>query len=297
MSKIITLAMAFVAIMLSVSLATTPVVDSVQISNALNSTKVYVLVTQSVADSLARNGNPTAALIVSKALTAKEKNRADSLLTAVATQKAVDDSIAAVQQSIADSLAAAKEKENFWPNVQKATAEIPEDFDSVLFWADTPVKVAAVLLKYDVPRTWVEANLSNIDGDGEEVITAAVMNYNQTRNMLRRYAVELGGPAHRKLLGQDSLLISNLDETNVSLNEAREAVELTFEMSTSNAGNIQLLAADIDGLKRSVWTCLEALKRTKIRKSQADDNRQMLEALTAQSTTAVVPIQLKSTEL
>ena len=301
MFKIITLAMAFVAVLCSLSLATS-VTDSVQITGN-NGAKVYVLVTQDVVDSLRTANNPQAAfqvLDLLNILRAEEQRMTDSL---AAAKKAVDDSLAAVQQAIDDSLALAEEKKNFWPNVKEATAEIPNDFDSILYWADTPVKITAVLLKYDVPKSWIEVNLPNIDGYGEELITAAAMNYAQTRNMLHRYAVELNGPAHRKLLWQDSLLISSkadqacLEETNASLAETREAVELTFNVATVNTENIQLLASELDGLKRDVWTCLEGLKRTKIRKNQGDDNRQMIDALTAQAKIAVASTELKSTEL
>lgn len=300
--KISLMAMALVAVLYSLSSAGLVTIDSVQIT-ATDGSKVYVLVTQDVVDSLRQANKPGSALEVLSLLRENEKIVAAKELVA---QKAVDDSIAAVQRAITDSLAEAEERRNFWPNVQAAMTEIPEDFDSVLFWADTPVRITAVLLKYDIPKTWIEANLANIDGYGEELITAAAMNYAQTRNMLHRYAVELNGPAHRKLIEKDSVLSQDifgkadqacLDETNTSLKETREAVELTFQLATVNTANIETLVNDINTLKRSVWTVMEGLKRAKIRNNQGDDNRRMMESLSAQATTAVESTQLKSNKL
>jgi len=291
--------MALVAVLCSLSLAA-PVTDSVQITG-VNGAKVYVLVTQNVIDSLRQAGNLNAAFQVMDLLRANEKQTADSL---AAVNKAVDDSLAAVQQTIDDSLATIEERKNFWPNVQRLVAEIPEDFDAMLEWADTPVKVSAVLLSYDVPRSWIEQRGIGIDVYyGQDMIILADISYAQTRNMLHRYAVELNGPAHRRLMGQDSVLISSkadqacLEETNASLAETREAVELTFKVATVNTENIQTLASAMDDLKRDVWTCLEGLKRTKIRKDQGDDNRRMMDNLSIQGKTAVVSTELKSTEL
>lgn len=283
----LTLTLALVAIMFNVSFAANPATDSVQVTDSLGN-QTYVLVIQDVLDSLSTAGNTAGAIIVGVQLELQKQAEA------------------ARKQAEADSLAREKEK-TFWVEVDSTLKSLPSRdprsaYDSLDFNYASQATAYFMLFGLDSAEARAFAGSST---DWE--INMSVLMASYVDQEISRRTVELNGPAHSRLIKQAADLVkedsvlndkSSMNDAQLAhvkgmVEEAREGIELTFELANTNAANIETIGREFNLVKSDVWKALEVAKLAKLRGDQGDDNRRLMEELDAKSGKEVQTIALK----